>query len=112
MKINKIIALLLLFIMPVAVFAAWNPTTSDAWQTAYAYQLQVIKYDGTGSPQTVGKPILIYHPDIMQVVYKETSTDLPDSVESMTTKDWGVSQIMPEEDPEEEFVYTFHEYDG
>ena len=111
MKTNKIIALLLLFIMPVAVMAAWNPTTNNAWQTAYAYQLQIVKYDGTGSPQTVGQPILIYHPDIMQVVYKETNTDLPDSVESMTTKDWGVSQMMPDEKQDEEFVQTMREYD-
>ena len=62
--------------------------------TAYGYEVTVWKYSGSGSPQQVGKPILIYHPDLLGTVYKVTDGDLPNSYNEFVSSNWGFNQII------------------
>ena len=38
---------------------------------AYGYKISIVKYNGSGEPTRVGKPILIYHPAMMGTVHTE-----------------------------------------
>ncbi len=87
-----IILLIMCMLIPYAV-SAWSDNVNGSWKTAYAYQLTVIKYDGNGNPEALGKPILVYHPDLFQDVYMTTNTLLPDSYDSLVGKNWGFQQM-------------------
>ena len=86
--------LLIIGILVPNVVGAWTDNANGAWKTAYAYQFTIIKYDGSGDLKVVGKPILIYHPDIFQDVYITTSTPLPKNYHSFVSNDWNFTQII------------------
>lgn len=91
---TTIILLLIIGILAPNIVGAWTDNANGAWKTAYAYQFTIIKYDGSGDIQVVGKPILIYHPDLFQDVYITTSTPLPKSYNSFVSHDWGFTQMI------------------
>ena len=91
---TTIILLLIIGILAPNIVGAWTDNANGAWKTAYAYQFTIIKYDGSGDIQVVGKPILIYHPDLFQDVYITTSTPLPKSYSSFVSHDWGFTQMI------------------
>ena len=95
----------------------WNPTSGNSWETAYAYELSIVMYNGTGEPQKIkngnedAKPILLYHPNIMREFYQDNAGDvrLPNSMSDMTSgQSWGLNQMLPQDnDP-----HTFTEWSG
>ena len=87
-KIIIFIMMLFIFILPFFSYAAGDP------MTAYGYQVTIWKYSGTGSPQQVGKPILIYHPDLFGDVFVHKSVEIPSSYGALMSKNWGMSQII------------------
>lgn len=87
-KIIIFIIMLFTFILPFFSYAAGDP------MTAYGYQVTIWKYSGTGSPQQVGKPILIYHPDLFGDVFVNKSVEIPSSYGALMSKNWGMSQII------------------
>ncbi len=87
------ILLIISFMLPVIV-SAWSDNMNGAWKYAYAYQLSVVKYDGTGDPELVGKPILIYHPNLMQDVYYTTRNPMPSSYEELIQGGFGFNQMV------------------
>ena len=73
-------------------------TSSNSYSSAYAYELQIIEYDGKSDPVPIGKPILIYHPSIMGELRIHVSTALPGTVDALTSGSWNISQIVPDQD--------------
>ena len=63
-------------------------------RTAYGYQVTVWKYNGSGNPEQVGKPILIYHPDLMGDIFVHKSVEIPTSFEALMSRNWGLTQII------------------
>ena len=91
-KIIIFIIMLFTFILPFFSYAAGDPMTS------YGYQVTIWKYSGTGSPQQVGKPILIYHPDLFGDVFVHKSVEIPSSYGALMSKNWGMSQIIDKDE--------------
>ncbi len=85
------------FILPTLVIA-WSENTNGAWKYAYAYQISIVKYDGTGTPETIGKPILVYHPNLMQDIHVTTTNPMPKSYDDLTQNAWGFSQMIDEKE--------------
>lgn len=91
-KIVPIILILTIIFLPFfTTNAAGDP------MTAYGYQVTVWKYSGSGSPQQVGKPILIYHPDLFDDIFVHKSVATPTTYSSLMSKNWGLSQIIDKE---------------
>ena len=87
-KVIIFVIMIFIFILPFFSYAAGDP------MTAYGYQVTIWKYSGTGSPQQVGKPILIYHPDLFGDVFVNKSVEIPSSYGALMSKNWGMSQII------------------
>ncbi len=87
-KVIIFVIMIFIFILPFFSYAAGDP------MTAYGYQVTIWKYSGTGTPQQVGKPILIYHPDLFGDVFVHRSVEIPSSYSSLMSKNWGMSQII------------------
>ena len=87
---KKIIFIMMLFtfILPFFSYSAGDP------MMAYGYQVTIWKYSGTGSPQQVGKPILIYHPDLFGDITIHKDVEYPTSYSALMSKNWGMSQII------------------
>lgn len=62
--------------------------------TAYGYQITLVKYFGSGTPEVVGKPILVYHPDLFADVFRHISVSMPGSYDSFVSSSWGLRQII------------------
>lgn len=82
------ITISLILLIPFLVLAG------EEAMTAYGYQITLVKYSGTGTPQAVGKPILVYHPDLFADVFRHISVDLPSSYEGLVGNSWGLNQIV------------------
>lgn len=90
-KIIVFIIATLVFILPFFSYAAGDV------MTAHGYQITIWKYSGTGTPQQVGKPILIYHPDLFGDITIHEVAEIPTSYSALMSKNWGMSQIIDKE---------------
>ena len=66
-------------------------------QNAYGYQVTLIKYTGpksNGDPVKVGKPILIYHPDLLDEVTIKYESAIPTSYDGLESTNYGYNQIL------------------
>ncbi len=95
--IITIILLVFSFFLPTVV-SAWQDNMNGAWKYAYAYQISLVKYDGSGTPEAIGKPILVYHPNLMQDVYYTTNDKMPSSYDNFTNSNWNYTQLVDEYD--------------
>ena len=90
-----IILLVIVLLAPNFINAAWTENPNGSWKTAYAYQISIVKYDGTGTPATQGKPILVYHPDLLQDVHtKKVEKNIPTSYDQYMSGNWGFIQMI------------------
>ena len=90
-----IILLVIVLLAPNFIYAAWTENPNGSWKTAYAYQISIVKYDGTGTPATQGKPILVYHPDLLQDVHtNKVEKNLPTSYDQFMSDNWGFVQMI------------------
>ena len=91
--LKKIIVMILLIaiisfnVLP-SIDAAGDP------MTAQGYQITIWKYDGSGSPTKVGKPILVYHSDLFGDVFRHATVSMPGSYDSLVNNDWEFSQLV------------------
>ena len=86
MKKAKKYLLLIVFIIPtlIAFFynkIATNAATEGSVTNAYGYKISLVRYTGSGTPERMGKPILVYHPDMMgePTFVKSDPAGLPNS---------------------------------
>ena len=90
-----IILLVIVLLTPNFINAAWTENPNGSWKTAYAYQISIVKYDGTGTPATQGKPILVYHPDLLQDVHtNKVEKNIPTSYDQYMSGNWGFIQMI------------------
>lgn len=82
------ITISLILLIPFLVLAG------EEAMTAYGYQITLVKYSGSGTPQAVGKPILVYHPDLFADVFRHVSVAVPGSYSAFLSSDWGLNQII------------------
>ena len=117
-KYNKLIILLIISIIPVLLFISNDKVEADSSgpMDKYGYKVSIVKYSGTGDPELVGKPILVYQDGLFGDVVKTIQGSYPsgtgeEAYKSFINNNWGVSQFVQNPDITESSDDDWNSYD-
>ena len=105
-KKNIIMFILIILVIPCAIAYFYKKTTNvDAADVLnrHGFKISIITYDGTGSPETIGKPILVYESGLLGDYSVTIKGNYPsgngdEAYEALMTKEYGLRQVAPDID--------------
>ena len=96
-----IVLLLILIMIPITIAKYSKEAKADSLgpMSAYGYKISIVRYTGSGEPERIGEPILVYQSGLFDTVVKTIKGSYPSGTgeaayNSFLSNNWGVNQFV------------------